>query len=126
MEENHGYVLLAIEVIVLLILSLLKSIYQVYAALSIGQLAGKHRILLSLGAYIGLSIAVTTMLVIIAVIADQFGLSTWFGGLFIGSTSDVIGAGQAAVVSMFIFTAIQLVGFHVITERILSLKLNLQ
>ena len=125
-EENHGYVLLAIEVIVLLILSLLKRIYQVYAALSIGQLAGKHRILLSLGAYIGLSIAVTTMLVIIAVIADQFGLSTWFGGLFIGSTSDVIGAGQAAVVSMFIFTAIQLVGFHVITERILSLKLNLQ
>ena len=79
-----------------------------------------------LGAYIGLSIAVTTLLVIIAVIADQFGLSTWFGGLFIGSTSDVIGAGQAAVVSMFIFTAIQLVGFHVITERILSLKLNLQ
>lgn len=122
-EEDHGYILLTVEVIILLILSLLKSIYQVYAALSIGQLVGKHRILLSLGAYIGLSIVVTTLLVITAVIADQFGLGAWFS---IVSTTDLVGAGQAVVVSMLIWTAVQLVGFHVITERILSLKLNLQ
>lgn len=125
-ETNHGYILLMIEVLILLILSLMKSIYQVYAALSIGQLAGKHRILLSLGAYIGLSIVITILMLIIAVFADQFGLATWLGGIFIADTDDVVGAGQVAVVSMFIWTMIQLAGFHIITERILSYKLNLQ
>ena len=47
-----------------MVLSLLKSIYQVYASLAIGQLQlGKHRILLSLAAYIGLSTAVTVFFI---------------------------------------------------------------
>ena len=53
--------LIGIELIFLIVFSILKTIYQVYAALAIGQLSDKHRILVSVGAYIGISIALTVI-----------------------------------------------------------------
>ena len=69
-REEPKVLLVAAELIVLVILSLLKSIYQIYASLSIGQLAGKYRILLSLGAYIGINIVITVLTVLIMMLLD--------------------------------------------------------
>ena len=124
-KEDPRYILIIVEVLVIMVLSLLKSIYQVYASLAIGQLAGKHRILLSLAAYIGLSTAVTVFFIILGMIAGSFDmvdlLSSWDG-----SAGNMFGLSQFVIAVMFGLTAIQLVAFHIITERILSLKLNLQ
>lgn len=123
-KEDPRYILIIVEVLVIMVLSLLKSIYQVYASLAIGQLAGKHRILLSLAAYIGLSTAVTVFFIILGMIAGSFDmvdlLSSWDG-----SAGNMFGLSQFVIAVMFGLTAIQLVAFHIITERILSLKLNL-
>ena len=113
-KEDPRYILIIVEVLVIMVLSLLKSIYQVYASLAIGQLAGKHRILLSLAAYIGLSTAVTVFFIILGMIAGSFDmvdlLSSWDG-----SAGNMFGLSQFVIAVMFGLTAIQLVAFHIIT-----------
>ena len=125
-DADPRYILVMAEAVILLVLSVLKSIYQIYAALAIGQLAGKHRILLSLAAYIGLSILVVVIVMVLAVIGDNAGFLGWLGALMSADVDNAFNAVQLTVGGMFIMTAVQLAGFHVITERLLSLKLNLQ
>ena len=63
--------------------------------------------------------------IILGMIAGSFDmvdlLSSWDG-----SAGNMFGLSQFVIAVMFGLTAIQLVAFHIITERILSLKLNLQ
>lgn len=125
-DEDPRYILVMAEVIILIVLSVLKSIYQIYAALAIGQLANKHRILLALGAYIGMSMLVSAIFMTLAVVADNVGFMGWLGTMFADVENDVFSVSQMAVASFFLMTAVQLAAFHVITERILSLRLNLQ
>ena len=122
LKEEPKFILAGIEMLIVLVLSVLKSIYQIYASLSIGQLSGKHRILLALGAYIGISVILSILGVIMMSIGEELGIVDWFVGL--GDRS-VFPMTQAGIVGMFLLTVVQLAVFHVITERILSKKLNL-
>lgn len=117
-------ILILIEGIVIVILSLLKSIYQVYAALAIGQLTGKHRILLALGAYVGISMAVSIITFIFTWIFAECGVMKWIDDMFQDGQNDMLI--QLGLLGAFLFTLLQLAAFHVVTERILTKKLNLQ
>ncbi len=125
-DKDPKYILVAVELLIVLVLSLLKSIYQIYASLSIGQLVGKYRILLSLGAYIGLNIIITVLMMIIITVCGHFGLDTWLFNTVDGLENEPFKIIQLTILGIFLGTALQLVGFHIISERILSLKLNLQ
>lgn len=125
-REEPKVILVAAEFLVLAILSLLKSIYQIYASLSIGQLAGKHRILLSLGAYVGINIVITVLAVLIMMLLDVTGALNGWSSLSLNTVNDMLNAGQTVLGFAAAVTVIQLAAFHVITERILSLRLNLQ
>ena len=110
-----------------MIVGLLKSIYQVYASLAIGQLVNKYRILLALGAYIGINIALSVIAMILMTIAGATGMSDWFiMTLDINDADSMISISQTLIALIFGITAVQLVAFHIVTERIMSLKLNLQ
>lgn len=123
-SKNPKYILVGFEVLIIIVLSLLKSIYQIYASLAIGQLAGKYRILLSLGAYIALSIILSILGVVFLNIGAELGIADWM--VSVSETNNPFELGQLAILGMFVLTVIQLAAFHVITERILSKKLNLQ
>lgn len=130
-ELEPKFTIFVVEGIILLILYMLKSIYHIYAALAIGQLAGKHRILLSLAAYIGISVALTLISVIVTIIADNVGFIEQLSRFVIVANDQVsnnytFNTGQLWVLAIFLGGAIQLAAFHVITERILSRNLNLQ
>lgn len=125
-EEEPRMVLVIVEAIILLVLSILKSVYQIYAALAIGQLANKHRILLSLGAYIGISMIMSILFLLIVAASDSVGTISWLSVFIANNDSDPFAISQMAIGIMFVLTAVQLAAFHVVTERILSLKLNLQ
>ncbi len=125
-EEEPRMVLVIVEAIILLVLSVLKSVYQIYAALAIGQLANKHRILLSLGAYIGISMIMSILFLLIVAASDSVGTISWLSVFIANNDSDPFAISQMAIGIMFVLTAVQLAAFHVVTERILSLKLNLQ
>lgn len=124
---NFKVVIILIECLVLLILGILKSIYQVYASLAIGQLVDKHRILLAIGAYVGISVA----LVILASIGIQICDSVFTAEFFqnwevnpLDSANEFLYF-QLMLIFVFIVEAVQLVVFHIVTERLLTKKLNL-
>lgn len=128
-DEDPRYVLILAEFLILVVFSLIKSIYQIYASLAIGQLAGKYRIILSLAAYIGISVIVTTLFILFVTVGisiiETHNVSSWIASME-GNANDMFLLGQIGIGGIFGFTALQLIAFHVITERILSLKLNLQ
>lgn len=124
-KAHPSVILIGIEVFILLILGVLKSVYQIYASLAIGQLANKYRLLLSLGAYIGITMIISTLVVLIMAVSASSAylnqnISEWF------SSMNYFAETQLAMLFLFIITAVQLIAFHIITERIITLKLNLQ
>ena len=90
-------VLVIVEAIILLVLSVLKSVYQIYAALAIGQLANKHRILLSLGAYIGISMIMSILFLLIVAASDSVGTISWLSVFIANNDSDPFAISQMAI-----------------------------
>ena len=107
------------EFIILVIVSSLASLYQVYASMAIGHLAKKNRILMSVVAYIVISM-------ILSFIGGIFGVFS----AFTMQNLIYINAGEAFLHALLIFSIIisiiECVVFFVITERILSKKLNIE
>ena len=111
--------LYALEIIVYIIVGSLASLYQIYASMAIGHLAKKNRILMSVVAYIVISM-------ILSFIGGIFGVFS----AFTMQNLIYINAGEAFLHALLIFSIIisiiECVVFFVITERILSKKLNLE
>ena len=111
-----------LEFIILVIISSLASLYQIYASMAIGHLAKKNRILMSVVAYVAISM-------ILSFISGLFGV---FSAFTIQSSQSYlyIHLGEAFLHALLIFSVIisiiEFVVFFVITERILSKKLNLE
>lgn len=129
--EEPMLLLLGIEAIILVIAGLLKSIYQIYASLAIGQLVNKYRLLLALAAYTGINMVLGFIAAIFGIILESLDTSGWLEDVLINLESSnglesIMGLSQGFMAVMFGLTIIQLVVFHVVTERIMSLKLNLQ
>lgn len=120
-------ILVIIEGIVICVFSVLKSIYQIYAAMAIGQLSNKYRMLTSLGAYIGISIVLTILATIAISVFTMADFDIWLDNALMDMNiyEDGFGLVQAGMGAAFVLTFIQLAAFHVIAERILSKKLNL-
>lgn len=124
-------ILVAIEAVIVMIVGIMKGVYQIYAAMAIGQLADKHRLLTSLGAYIGISIVLTILATIALVGGDLIGIDVWLNNWVmsiessIGITRDGFMLAQAGLGVAFVLSALQVAVFHIVAERILSKKLNL-
>ena len=129
--EEPRLILVIIEFVILAIIGTMASIYQIYAAMAIGQLTGKHRLLTSLGAYIAINIALTILATVIIVVGDTLCLDVWLSEWLwsieasAGMNDDGFILVQAGLGAAFVAAAVQLAAFHVITERILSKNLNL-
>lgn len=125
--NNPKAILITLEIIVILVFGVVKSVYQIYAAMAIGQLAGKHRLLASLGAYIGINMILTVLLLVLMITVDATGMDVWIVDIFeaVAAYNRAFFIGQTALGVLFAMTFVQLAAFHVVTERILSKKLNL-
>ena len=125
--DNPKAILITLEIIVILVFSVMRSVYQIYTAMAIGQLAGKHRLLTSLGAYIGINMILTVLLMVLMIMADATGMDKWIVNVFeaVDVYDRAFYIGQTALGILFALTFVQVAAFHVVTERILSKKLNL-
>ena len=129
--EEPRLVLVIIEVLFILVAGVLESIYQIYAAMAIGQLADKHRLIASLGAYIGIDVVLTSLASALFVIVDLTCMDAWLRDWLtsieasVGMNSDGFILVQAGLGIASVVIAVQLVAFHITAERILSKKLNL-
>lgn len=109
------------EFIILVIVGSLASLYQIYASMAIGHLAKKNRILMSVVAYIAISM----------ILSFISGFLSVFGIFAIENTAYVsINAGEiflhGFLIVSIVLSIIEIAVFFVITERILSKKLNLE
>lgn len=108
--------------IILMIASTAKSIYQAYAAMALGQLFESHRVIGSCVSFVGISVVLSVLTSIVTMITGMIIPDNWF--YYVNSRGDIFGVGYLLL--MLLITAVQLIIFHVITERILSTRLNLE
>lgn len=109
--------------IVMIIVGLIKSIYQVYASMALGQLFEGHRIVGSCVSYIGISIVISVITSIVMMIVSRILPDSWLY-YTINSSGTIFGI--TYMILLILVAALQVVVFHVITERILSTRLNLE
>lgn len=117
-------ILYTVEVLVLLLAMALKWIYQVYAGLSIGQLAARHKIALSVAAYLGIGMAMTILLIIFMQVVGTSGIEWLFDDVFrVEQAEEGI---QVVLIGLTIIQLVQVVILHVVSEQLLAKKLNLE
>lgn len=114
--EFWFYLLLSL---LLLVAGIVGSIYHVYVAMAVGQLWQDHKVLGSCLSFVGISIIVSILTNIVEYIVYGFGVFEW---------SYV--AGNPINTWYLLFTLliqiIQIMIYHVITERLLATRLNLE
>ena len=105
------------------IFSVAKSIYNIYAAMALGHLFEKHRVAGACIAYVGMS----AILSVIGNTAMSI-IESNFGQGLVESSMEFMGRAYPLVyyLGVLLITIVQLVIFHVITERVLSTRLNLE
>ena len=122
--QNFNVALIIFEFSILMIVGSASSILTIYLALSIGQLVYKHRMLVSVGAYVGISIIVNNILSAIFVAVGESSI-----GENIQRTLESLD-GMAAVnfimILLIVFVAIQAVVYFICTNKILTKRLNLE
>ena len=125
--EARGYitgnmVLFVILCIVLVISAVLAEITHIYACLALGHLANRHRIALAVLAYIVINTVLSMALTVFMNCYYRFHwnfMSVVAADQTLGATNVLL----AAVIGVFL---LQVVIFFIITERILSKRLNLE
>lgn len=119
-----GWPLYALELFVLTIVSVMVSVYQIYAAMSLGQLAQKHKIAFSFVAYVGISIAVSAIGWLLGMLFSipGFDVTTYV----LENLTNAHTVTHIALLGYTFVQVIQLVAFHAISEYTLGRKLNLE
>lgn len=122
-----AYIAIMLEALLLGVCWIAAMIYKAYAALSIGQLAQKHRIALSVGAWIGIGVVFLIFLSILGNLSFPSAFSDWLEGILEGMVNDSpLNAIQVGMWILILVEAVQIVIFHVVSEQILRRKLNLE
>ena len=116
-------ILYAFEGLIAFLLSVLAGVYQIYVSLAIGQLANRHRILISLGAYIGIGFVMSLFGTILGVLAPITGLDRFISEVIYNMDQYLMI--QLIFIGLILVSAIPLVIFHIVTEKLLSRRLNL-
>lgn len=125
--ERPVYILISVEIIVLVIVWILANIYRLYASMAVGQLAKRHKILLSVAAYLGIGVA---GMIILSVVGQVLSLDLFepiidlaFGWM---DAFDFVDAMQAGLIALTVIGIAEVAVFHIISEQILRKKLNLE
>lgn len=117
-----GWPLYVIECIVMCVLAALAALFHIYLSMAIGHLARKHRIMMSVVAYIVISMVLSFIsgFVLIFVGSSGLYLDYWLAQLTPQAGMHVL------FIGLILWNLIELVVFAIGTERILSKKLNLE
>lgn len=124
LQYGFPLVMLTLEGIVLLVVSSLSGIVELYAAISIGNLVPKHRLLAGFGSYIGFGIV---QQIIISIFMPEVTpwLRSYFGSFHINNQFPIERAATAMILLLAYCLVTGLV-FYFLTEWFLNKKLNLE
>lgn len=122
-EIGPAFWVIAVLFVVMLIVGMAKSIYQSYAAMALGQLFESHRVIGSCVSYVGISVAISVITGIAMLVAEWILPDSW---LYYTVNSSQTIFGIAYMILLILVSVLQIAVYHVITERILSTRLNLE
>lgn len=124
---NWQLITLYIELFLLFIITLAKSVYQIYASISLGHLFNKHRKIMAFVMFIAISVILSIITYLFSNVIfsiDAYSLPNIYARYL--SQNSAFANMNIIIVSMLVLSVIQLIIFHVITERILNKHLNLE
>lgn len=118
--------LITLEIIVLIVVAFLSSILEIYASIVVGNLAGRHKLLAGVGAFLGFGIAEQ---IISSLLFNGFKqqVQSYFES-FHYSSQGLFPAepAEAALLVAILYTGVFGVAFYFFTNWMLSKKLNLE
>ena len=119
-------VIYIIEVILLIVLSAASNILLYYACITVGQTAKKNRILLAIGAYFIYYVASQAVATVFTIVVTVVGMTTdlvrlleWIGTHYVATIHIYLGG-------MVVLTAVMAAVFWLVTQTIMTKKLNLE
>ncbi len=131
LKEFYNYlgttaVLLTVEIILAAIASILSNMLLIYASIAMGHLANRYKILAGIGAFIALNTVPQIVLSIIGTVAAGFGFSYNFNISSISEFSAVINFMHGVMWFSIVFNAVFAAGYFLLTNLILTKRLNLE
>ncbi len=111
--------LVATEVLLLIILSLVGWVLKIYASFAVGQLTGKHKILLAVGAYFGFGVVeqfLGTALLLALPYLDYTAISQM----------DAVVVGEIILLMFLLLQLVFTAAYGVLTWILMKRKVNLQ
>ena len=116
------------EALIVGITTIAAAVYHIYASIALGHLFNKHRAGMAVLMYILISIVLSALgSTVVAHLI--FGLdSNWIDDFLrkISEATNAFGFISLGMLGLFLINAVQIVIFHIVTERILSKRLNLE
>jgi hypothetical protein len=119
--------LMLFELCIIMLIGIAGSIYRVYAAIALGHLFRNHRVGWAFAMYIVINVVLS---VLVSALSKLYSLMDAAGALdsirlaYAGWSSLTVV--QMWLLMLFLVSVLQVVVFHIITERILSKRLNLE
>lgn len=133
-----GAWLFTAEFMLLVLIAGIAKVLMIYASISVGHLANKHKILASLGAYLGLSTISQLLFTFMGLLPGMAGIKDRYNGgnllnpigtaRFSGADNleAVLPAVHGYLWYAILFSVLMTVGYFIITNMILGKKLNLE
>ncbi|MCC8164403.1 MAG: hypothetical protein LIO86_14875 [Lachnospiraceae bacterium] len=125
LENPVWWCTMAVLAILLFLFATVSNIYRLYAAMALGQLFENHRVIGAFASYLGISVALSALTgilgVIFTLILAVFDLQ-WIEALL--EQSEIFGI--VVMIALILWAAVETAVYHILTEWILSTKLNLE
>lgn len=118
-------VLLTIEGIVLVLVSILSGVVEIYAAITIGNLVPKHKLLAGFGSYIGFGV-IQQIIVSIFMTASNNQLRDYFESFHYSGNEIPFQPIATALTALLVFCLVFGLIFYFLTDWLLHRKLNLE
>ena len=117
--------LIVFEFLVLCILGFLTGVLQIYASISVGNLAGRHKLLAGFGVYVGLNVLQE---IITSLFASGFSrqIQDYFESFHYSTKFFPPQPLETGMLIMLLYTAVFGTAFYFFTNWMLSRKLNLE
>lgn len=124
-KVGPGAYVLLLEAILLLIITTLGSIVEIYAAITIGNLSSKHKLLAGVGAFIGFGI-VQQIVVSIFITALGPNVEEYFESISRSGVQTLMNVSELVMLVLILYTLVFGLAFYFLTNWMLTKKLNLE
>ncbi|MCY1714540.1 hypothetical protein [Caproiciproducens galactitolivorans] len=119
-----GYVLI-LEAVLLVIFGILSSTVEIYAAITVGNMSSKHKLLTGIGAYLGFGVIQQIIVSIILSSSDK-SITRYFNLLETAGEFAQVQAAETVLLVLIAYMVIVGVALYFFTEWMLRKKLNLE